>query len=137
MSSKSNGVILLCTGSEEWSMDWDLIGALHRTVSMSDWRWAAAALESGVKEHGREIHTVIFDRSIDAALFLQFQATLPWEFRGDILFIESAQRAFVSSCTPMDGRVLYQLGGHDLDFYIQARFGCVQQEAAPHRLANC
>lgn len=120
---RSGKLVLLCAGGSEPSMDWELVSSLHNVVQVAEWRWAAAALETGVRELGREIHSVIFDQSTDALSFLQFLTNVPYEFRGDILFVESSHRAFVSSCTPRDGRVLYQLASQDLDFYIQAHLG--------------
>ena len=124
MEDKRSGkLVLLCAGGSEPAMDWELVSSLHNVVQVAEWRWAAAALETGVRELGHEIHSVIFDKSTDALSFLQFLTTVPYEFRGDILFIESGNRAFLSSCTPRDGRILYQLTARDLDFYIQAHLG--------------
>lgn len=124
MDARRDGkLVLLCRGGENPAMDWELIASLHNVVEVAEWRWAAAALETGVRDLGREVHSVIFDGSLDGISFLQFLTSIPYEFRGDILFIESPNRAFLSSCMPREGRVLYQLGAMDLDFYLQAHLG--------------
>lgn len=122
---QGGNIILLSVGSEEPVMDWDLVASLHNVVTVGDWRWAAASLETGVRHMGREVHSVIFDQSIDSAQFLDFLSTIPYEFRGDILFIQHSRRGFLSSCTPRDGRILYRLSEADIDFYIQAKLGSV------------
>lgn len=131
MEDKRAGkLVLLCAGVAEPSMDWDLVSSLHNVVQVAEWRWAAAALETGVRELGREVHSVIFDKTTDALSFLQFLTIIPYEFRGDILLIESGERAFLSSCTPRDGRILYKLGNRDLDFYLQAHLGWTATECS-------
>lgn len=108
-------------------MDWELVASLHSVIHVENARWAAAALESS-SGHG-EVHSVIFDKSIDASSFLQFLTSVPYEFRGDILFVDNSNQAFLSSCTPKDGRVLYRFSGLDIDFYIQAKLGWTSHPA--------
>lgn len=131
---RGGNIILLCVGGNEPAMDWELVSSLHNVVTVADWRWAAASLETGVRHLDRDVHSVIFDQSIDPSQFLDFLATLPYEFRGDILFVERENRGFLSSCTPRDGRILYRLGQTDIDFYIQAKLGSAssawEQQAA-------
>jgi hypothetical protein len=66
-----------------------------------------------------EVVRVILDQSVDADRFLDFLSRIPAGFRGDILFIASEDRGFLSAVGRRDERVIYRLGREDVLFYLR------------------
>jgi CheY-like chemotaxis protein len=64
-----------------------------------------------------EVERVIIDNAATASEFLLFLATLPAEFKGDVLFVEGYSRAFLSAAGVEGRRSLYTLDADDVDFY--------------------
>ncbi|MBW3672347.1 MAG: hypothetical protein KY432_11835 [Acidobacteria bacterium] len=66
-----------------------------------------------------EIVRVIFDHSVDAEGWLEFLTDMPVGFRGDVLYISKKNQGFLSAVGRSDERVMYNLKGKDLDFYLE------------------
>jgi hypothetical protein len=118
-----NQVTLVLYGEDASSIDWDRVDRSHGVIAMTNYRVCKAALEIGIRELGKEIVAVIFDRVVGAELFLDFLADLPHEFRGDVLLIGQDGSGYLSSASRGDGRILYTLRESDVDFYLTNRFG--------------
>lgn len=67
-----------------------------------------------------DIRRVIVDRTQSATEFLATLAALPNDFGGEVLWIESDSRAYLSTLGRGDGRLLYTMGNEDLRFYLEA-----------------
>ncbi len=65
-----------------------------------------------------DVERIILDRSISIKQFLEFLASLPHEFSGDVLFMSPDGGAYLSSTGRGAGRLLHSLTDNDLDFYL-------------------
>jgi hypothetical protein len=116
MTSK---VTLLTTNRSTSSRRWNLSkGSRSRMITVPNYRMLRAALELGMNEAEQDIERVIIDSTIDSTDFLEMLATLPTGFRGDILYINSDDKVFLSATGRSDDRVLYTLQDGDLEFYL-------------------
>jgi hypothetical protein len=66
-----------------------------------------------------DIERVILDRSGTAQDFLEMLATLPPDFRGDLLMISDDGSGFLSATGRGGDRVLYALKKSDVAFYLE------------------
>jgi hypothetical protein len=66
-----------------------------------------------------DIERVILDRSATAQDFLELLASLPPDFRGDILMISADGSGFLSATGRGGDRVLYALKKSDVAFYLE------------------
>ncbi|HYM60354.1 MAG TPA: hypothetical protein VEZ11_05625 [Thermoanaerobaculia bacterium] len=80
------------------------------------------ALVTGLDELGRDVQRVIIDHSISADEFLDLLSTLTDHFPGDILFIHSEEKAFLSSSGRGGNRLMYSLSAADVQFYMRAHY---------------
>lgn len=70
------------------------------------------------------IERIVLDRSVSSAEFLVFLTELPDEIQGDVLYVESENRTFLSAAGPEGRRVLYLLTDVDLNFYCAVNALC-------------
>jgi len=108
------------------------ITLLHSTGTWSTivWRengyWLRRAttfqqVESAVAQGSfifRPLDRVIIQACLRSDQMLSFVSNLPKGFKGDVLFLERPDRAFLSAAADDDARVLYQLGADDIEFYL-------------------
>jgi hypothetical protein len=68
---------------------------------------------------GCPIERVVLEGTIDSLDFLMFLSTLPSDFKSDILLIDRAKHAYLSSFDVNSmSRVLYDLDENDIRFYV-------------------
>lgn len=115
-------VTLVLSSDSERAATWKRLSQERCVIRVSNYALLCGALQSGIHELGREVDRVVFDQSIDSATFLDFLSSLPDGFRGDILFIESAGRGFLSAMGRIDERAFYKLGAEDIEFYLAVIF---------------
>jgi hypothetical protein len=100
--------------------DWDLSNpAGSHLIFVDSVNFLPHAIARGLTEDGYDIERVVIDRTGTALQFVEFLATLPVEFAGDVVYISRDGKAFLSSSSRGDGRVLYMLGAADVEFYLQ------------------
>jgi hypothetical protein len=87
------------------------------------------SLHFAISDMDVEVVRVIMDQSVDADRFLDFLASIPAGFRGDILFIASEDHGYLSAVGRQDERVIYRLGREDMLFYLQVS-GLVAERAS-------
>jgi CheY-like chemotaxis protein len=90
-----------------------------RLIHVPDFRMLSAALDAGISEGERDIERVIVDETAEPGEFLELLSALPAGFRGDVLYLQSGGKVFLSATGRSDERVLYSLKTPDLDFYLQ------------------
>lgn len=74
---------------------------------------------AGVATAAASVARIIIEEAIEGTAFVNLITSLPSEFRGDVLFINAADRAFLSRAA--DGtRVLYHLEDNDVERYADA-----------------
>ncbi len=115
-------VTLLLEGKSS-SRDWSVTAGSRNLVRVPSFAMLEAALDAELNELGFEVESVILDRSVTAAQYLEFLSALTPAFRGDVVAINPDSTGFLSAVTPHDGRVLYRLSSADIDFYMTVRFG--------------
>jgi hypothetical protein len=79
------------------------------TFSMLPW-----ALDNAKKDVDR----VVIDGTASPVEYLEFLATLPHTFVGDVLYMRAGGNSFLSSTGRGGDRVLYSLSPSDLEFYL-------------------
>jgi len=100
--------------------DWDLTNpAGSRIIFVDSVNFLPHAIARGLTEDGHDIERVVIDRTGTALQFVEFLSTLPVEFSGDVLYVSRDGKAFLSSPSRGDGRVLYMMGANDVEFYLQ------------------
>lgn len=80
------------------------------------------ALTTGLDELGRDVQRIIIDQTISADEFLDLLSSLTDHFPGDILYIYSEEKAFLSSSGRGGNRVMYSLSATDVAFYMRAHY---------------
>lgn len=98
---------------------WDSLEAVREPIVTVDNPFHALQLlaDQGSR-YGWEVSRVIIDQDVAELGFLEFLAQVPHTFRGDILFLATPRRAFLSAVGRQDDRVLYALTAPDVDFYL-------------------
>lgn len=66
----------------------------------------------------RPLERVIIQARLRSEQMLSFLSNLPKAFKGDVLFLERPDRAFLSATADDDARILYELGADDIEFYL-------------------
>jgi hypothetical protein len=118
MTNDSRRITLIArpaAASRDWNATPD---ASTRVIFVHAMTILQHALRNGVREFGRDVERVIADRAGSPAEYLDMLARLPHEFLGDVLLICADGSGFLSSVARGDGRILYALGAHDVDFYL-------------------
>jgi hypothetical protein len=77
------------------------------------------ALCGAVTEMSLDIERVVIDRAASSDDFLTLVASLPHEYRGDVVFIRDDEFAFLSATGRGGDRVLYAMTGYDIRFYLE------------------
>jgi CheY-like chemotaxis protein len=106
----------LNASSRTWAFNRE---GMSRLIHVPDFRLLGAALDAGISEGERDIERVIVDETADPGEFLELLSGLPSAFRGDVLYLQSGGKVFLSATGRSDERVLYSLKTLDLDFYLQ------------------
>ncbi len=112
---------LVYTENADSRYAWEETYAKAPLVVAGDRDLLREALFSAEREGRGEIERVILDESIDSVSVLSFLASLPIEFRGEVLSIQPGGKGFLSSIARGDGRMLYELGSDDLAFYFRVK----------------
>ena len=99
--------------------DWDLTNpAGSRIIFVDSIAFLPHAIARGMNEN-HDIERVIIDRTGNTLQFIELLAALPAEFAGDVLFTPAEGKAFLSSRSRGDGRLLYAMTTEDVEFYLQ------------------
>ena len=77
------------------------------------------SVNAGLVDMDVDVERIILDRCGSATEFLGLLATLPHEFRGDVLFVRDDGGGFLNAPARGGDRVMYQLTPPDVDFYLQ------------------
>lgn len=116
-------VTLLLEGPHP-TTDWAMVGEPGAIVRVPSFKMLDGALDTGLRDMGIDVDTIVLDRAIDEERLLAFLCRLMSDFRGDVLAIQSEALTFLSTPSPRgDGRFIYRLDPNDVDFYLFARFG--------------
>src|ERR1043165_2079276 len=100
--------------------DWDQSNpAGSHLIFVDSVNFLPHAIARGLTEDGYATERVVIDRTGTALQFVEFLSTLPVEFAGDVLYIARDGKAFLSSRSRGDGRILYMMGSNDVEFYLQ------------------
>src|SRR5687767_3685973 len=75
-------------------------------------------IDATLRKAPRSMERVIVEAPLESVDILTFLSALPAEYVGDVLFINGAERAFLSATVQEAPRVLYELTGNDIDFYL-------------------
>jgi hypothetical protein len=113
---------LLCA-KKNTVIDWDMLEFRSEVLRIASYRLILGAIHAALEGTCREIERIVIDQAVTAEIFLDMLTQIPSGFRGDILFIDSASKAYLSSSTHHDQRVLYRLGEGDLPFFLRVVFG--------------
>lgn len=113
-------ITLVTRNPRKVQRDWDFTNPTgSRIVFVDSLAFLPYALDRGVREPGYDVERVIIDDTGTPLQFLEFLATLPAEFTGDVLFLSDAGTGFLSSAGRGAGRVLYSMKSADIAFYLQ------------------
>lgn len=119
MHTDSRRITLVARQPGHASRDWDLTNPIgSRIIFVDAVAFLPHAINRGIKS-GYDLERVIIDGTGTPMEFLELIASLPHEFVGDVVFVSTEGRAFLSSPGRGDGRVLYSLSESDLEFYLQ------------------
>ncbi len=100
--------------------DWNFMPeATSRVIVVGSFTVLRYALEQSMREMAHDVERLVVDRTATAAQFLELLASLPVEFGGDVLFIRDDHGGFLSAAGRGAGRMLYNLGPQDLQFYLE------------------
>lgn len=113
-------ITLIARNPRKAQRDWDFTNPTgSRIIFVDSLAFLPYALDRGVREPGYDIERVIIDDTGTPLQFLEFLATLPAEFAGDVVFLSDGGTGFLSSAGRGDGRVLYSMRTVDIEFYLQ------------------
>lgn len=113
-------ITLIARNPRKVQRDWDFTNPTgSRIIFVDSLAFLPYALDRGVREPGYDVERVIIDDTGTPLQFLEFLATLPAEFTGDVVFLSDAGTGFLSSAGRGDGRVLYTMKAADIAFYLQ------------------
>jgi hypothetical protein len=119
MSERKKATLVLPSEGSEL-IDWSAAGQRDtRVIQVWNLNLLENSLHLAMSYLDVEVVRVIFDQSIDAERYLDFLATIPAGFRGDLLLISGEDRAYLSAVGRQDERVIYRLCREDLRFYLQ------------------
>lgn len=116
-------VICVYSNNEDATVRWFHHEAKYRVSLVHNLALLGAAIDPATNDFGDEFVAVILDQSVSAKQFLDILATLPQDFRGDVLRIDGDGLGFLSTCALREGRYIYRLDSDDVEFYLDARFG--------------
>ncbi|MEO8036703.1 MAG: hypothetical protein ABI837_19870 [Acidobacteriota bacterium] len=122
---------IINTPEGNWS-DWTHCFVECEIVNVAEFSVLASTLRA-LHEEGREVERVVIDGSMPAASCLEFLATLPRRFMGDILFIAREGRTFLSATGRGGDRILYMLEPRDVLFYLQVHSRRTAVSEQPHQ----
>ena len=111
---------LVFAGSDTTLVDWSTMAASDsRVITVHNLNLLKDSLYLAQSFIDIEVVRVIFDQSIDAEEWLEFLTATPVGFRGDVLFVSTEEKAFLSAVGRTDERVMYKLEGPDIHFYLE------------------
>lgn len=111
-------VTIINTPNGNWS-DWTHCFVDCEIVSVAEFSTLASTLRRSLHEEGRCVERVVIDGSMPAVSCLEFLATMPRCFLGDVLFIAQEGRTFLSATGRGGERILYMLEPRDVLFYLR------------------
>ena len=112
-------ITLVARDPRRTDRDWDFTNPNgSHIVFVDSLKFLAFAIDRSVARY--DVERVIVDSVGSAQLFLEFLTGLPVEFSGDVLYIGSDDKQYLSSTGRGDGRFLYSLTMDDLRFYLHA-----------------
>ena len=98
--------------------NWDISHhAPSRVIFVDTFTMLRFAVEHGI-ELARDVERVIIDRTGSATQYLDFLASLPQEFLGEVMFVRGDGSAYLSSVGRGGHRILYSLSENDVSFYL-------------------
>lgn len=116
----SSRMTLVSASGDDLRAHWTQCFGTDRVVAVDDFSSLAPLLRSVLDELPVDVERVVIDRSSDALSCLEFLASLPHSFMGDVLLISGEERdhRFLSSTGRGGDRILYALGPDDLKLYM-------------------
>ena len=118
MTTDPRRVTLVARDPGPPSRNWDLSRhAPSRIIFVNAFTVLRFAVEHGM-ELARDVERVIIDRTGSAMQYLDFLASLPLEFLGEVMFVRGDGSAYLSSVGRGGHRILYSLSENDVNFYL-------------------
>lgn len=105
---------------QEWAGDGMVETDAANVMLVDSLAAARFAIRTQALEMSLDIDRVVVDSAVSALECLQFIASLPPEFAGDVLFILDREHAFLSASGRGGDRILYALSQSDVAFYLAA-----------------
>jgi len=130
MSHDSRRITMISTDPTKTSRDWDSsASAPSRIITLDSFTVLRYTLVTSVADLDVDVERVILDKTCSPAEYLSLLASLPAEFRGDVLLIREEDSGFLSATGRGGDRVLYALSATDLRFYLETN-GLVTERVA-------
>ena len=115
MNTDSRRITLLTRNITAPQHAWDVSStAPNRVILVEAFSMLAWALDN-VRQ---DVDRVVIDGTASATEYLEFLATLPNTFVGDVLYMRANGNSFLSSTGRGGDRVIYSLAPSDLEFYL-------------------
>ena len=130
MTNDTRRITLIARDPALDQLNWNESNPASRLIFIDALSFLRYAIERGVNQHHQDVERVIIDRRGTALEFLEALAALPSEFVGDVLFVMNDKNGFLSSIGRGGDRVLYAVGPHDIDFYLETHGLIWKQESA-------
>lgn len=125
-----NTRLTIVNATPERRAGWDGAFSGSDVVDILDFGMLSSTLRRALHEQSCDVERVIIDGAASAISCLEFLATLPHCFSGDVLFISEEGRTFLSATGRGGDRVLYMLEAEDVLFYRAATVNEYQDAVA-------
>jgi hypothetical protein len=109
---------IINTPDRRW-VEWAHCFSECEIQTVNEFQDLASALRKALYDDDRDVERVVIDGCAPAVSCLEFLASLPSCFNGDVLFIAQEGRTFLSATGRGGDRILYMLEPNDVLFYLQ------------------
>jgi hypothetical protein len=133
MTNDNRRITLIARDPGHNDLNWDESNPKNRLIFIDSIAFLRLAIERGINEHHQDVERVIIDRRGTAVQFLQALSSLPSEFVGDVLFVMDDGDGFLSCIGRGGDRVLYAVGPHDIEFYLETH-GLIWKQSSAFRI---
>lgn len=114
-SMELQAITLLCSDPSWIGVNWTADATrIHRAADFDE-------LVAAITRRAHQFHPierVIIEGTLNSLDYLMFLSTLPADFTADVMLIDSAKHGFLSAFDGRSERLLYDLDGHDIAFYV-------------------
>jgi hypothetical protein len=116
MNTDSRRITLLARNAKAPARAWNVSGNAPNHLILVD---AFSKLPWALDNVRQDVDRVVIDGTASAIEYLEFLATLPHTFIGDVLYMRANGNSFLSSTGRGGDRVIYSLAPSDLEFYLE------------------